>query len=178
MSDPEPTGIVIVFTGEGKGKTTASLVTAVRAAGHGYSVALILFMKSADFSYGELKTLSGIPNISVHRYGHVGWVRENRVRPEDIKQAEAALDMASNCIYGNEHDLVILDEVNNAIDMGLISKQKLLKILKKRPHQVSLVLTGRNADAELIDMADCVTNMSMIKHHYNKEIQALKGLDY
>ena len=178
MSEPETPGVVILFTGNGKGKTTAAIGTAVRAAGHGFKVAIILFMKSSDVCLGEITALSHIPDVSIHRYGRGGWITKNNIRPEDVEQAEEGLNMAREIIFSNQYDLVILDEINTVFELGLIKKKQLVEMIKSRPGRVSLILTGRNANAELVSLADTVTNMSMVKHQYNKGIQAREGLDY
>ncbi len=178
MAEPDIPGVVVLFTGDGKGKTTAAVGTAVRAAGHGLRVALIFFMKNNSIDSGEVAALSRIPNIAVFKHGCGGWVTKDNICQEDVDKTTGGLKLAQQVVGGNEYNLVILDEINTAIDLGLAEKEKLLEIIKGRPTNVSLILTGRNACAELVALADVATEMLMIKHHYEKGITARKGLDY
>jgi len=178
LPEPDLAGSVLIFTGNGKGKTTAAIGAAVRASGHGLKSLMVLFMKGSGFCHGEITALSQIPEIAVKNFGHEGWVDKNNIRPEDIKEAKAALQYSREAILSNQYDLVILDEIHPAIECGLVEYNDILDIIKNRPFKVSLILTGRNADKRLFEYCDVVTQMSMIKHQYGQGINARKGLDY
>ncbi len=169
---------VIIFTGNGKGKTTAAIGTSVRAAGHGFKVLIVFFMKGERFFHGEVAVLKSISGITVKSFGQKGWVRKGRLKPEDIEKASQGLDFARKEINGGSYDLVVLDEINPAVDTGLIEVEKVCDIMKNRPKWTSLVLTGRNAHPAFIELADVVTEMKMVKHPFNLGTSALKGLDY
>jgi cob(I)alamin adenosyltransferase len=172
------TGNIIVFTGNGKGKTTAALGTSVRAAGHNLRVLIVFFMKGARYSHGEFIALENIKNISLKSFGQKGWVRKGKLKPEDVEKAVEGLEFARLAIMSSKYDLVVLDEINPAVETGLIKVEKVCDIIKNRPKGISLILTGRNADPSFIELADVVTEMKMIKHPYDKGTSALIGLDY
>jgi cob(I)alamin adenosyltransferase len=158
-------GLVTVFTGDGKGKTTAAIGTAVRAAGYGLRVYIIFFMKGKMFSQGEVKALSQFPNINLACFGQHGWVKK-------------ALDLARKIIAGDENDLVILDEINGAVDFGLIPVDDVVEMIAAKPESIDLILTGRRADSRIIQMADVVTEMVNVKHVFERGIKAREGIDY
>jgi cob(I)alamin adenosyltransferase len=170
-------GLVEIFTGDGKGKTTAALGIALRASGHGLKVFIICFMKG-DFPYGERKALSQLPNIKLAKFGLETFVDPNNVTEVEKEEARKALQMAKEVIFNNEYDIVVLDEINVATAWNLISTNEVIKIIKGKPKNVELILTGRYADDKLIELADLVTNMIKVKHPYDKGILARKGIDY
>lgn len=170
-------GLVEIFTGDGKGKTTAALGAALRASGHGLKVFIVYFMKGG-FPYGEQKALSQLPNIKFARFGLEGFVTPNNVTEAEKEEARKALQMAKEVIFSNEYDIVILDEINVATAWNLINIAEVIKLIKGKPEKVELILTGRYADDKLIELADLVTNMTKIKHPYDKGILARKGIDY
>ncbi len=170
-------GLVTVFTGNGKGKTSAALGIALRALGHGLKVRIIAFMKG-DFSYGEDKALEKLPNISLERFGPPGFCNPENIREEDRAEARRALQAAQEALSRREYDVVVLDEVNVASAWGLIPVEEVLELVKKKPPQVDLVLTGRYADARLIDLADIVTEMVEVKHPFRQGVKARRGVDY
>ncbi|MBN1370288.1 MAG: cob(I)yrinic acid a,c-diamide adenosyltransferase [Dehalococcoidaceae bacterium] len=172
------TGRVIIFTGDGKGKTTAAIGTGVRAAGHGLKVIMVMFMKGVDYVHGEIQALRDIPNFEVVSFGQKGWVKKGQLRSIDIKQAKVALDFCRDAVNSNAHDVIIFDEANSALDCGLISFEELSDIIISRPKGVSIILTGRNADLRLFSLADIVTEMNPVKYNYERGINAQKGLDY
>ena len=178
MSHHLEQGLVSIYTGDGKGKTTAAIGTAVRAAGHGLRVFIVFFMKSEDYLYGEVNALSKLTNITIASFGHKGWVNKEDVKPEHKQQARLALNSAGEAISSGNYDLVVLDEVNVAIDYKLISLDEVVKLIDDKPQNVELILTGRHADPKLVQMADLVTEMLMIKHPYTKGIKARRGIDY
>ncbi|RLB07439.1 MAG: cob(I)yrinic acid a,c-diamide adenosyltransferase [Deltaproteobacteria bacterium] len=170
-------GMIQVYTGNGKGKTTAALGLACRAVGHGYKVFVIQFMKG-DIEYGELETAKRLaPYLTIRQMGRKYFVSRENPDPEDVKLAQEALALATEVIMGGEYDIVILDEVNVALDFGLIKKEEVLKLMDERPSNVELILTGRYAAEEIIGKADLVTEMREVKHYYQKGIQSREGIE-
>ena len=172
------TGLVTVFTGDGKGKTTAAIGTAVRAAGHGLKVSIVFFLKGKMFSQGEVNSIGLLSNIDVSSFGVNDWLKKGEVHPAAVLQARQALAASSRMIESKKYDLVIMDEVNSAVDFGLISAQDVLNVLQARPLGVDLLLTGRNADQRVIEASDIVTEMKCVKHAYERGIEARQGIDY
>ena len=170
-------GLVQIYTGNGKGKTTAALGLATRAQGQGLRVHVIFFMKGG-YPYGERVSLEQLPNVSCEIFGHEHFVDPNNVQEEDRAEARRALNAAKNAVTSGRYDLVILDEVNVATSWKLIKVEDVLKLIQKKPSNVELVLTGRYADKRLVDKADLVTEMMEIKHPYHQGIQARKGIEY
>ena len=177
MTEEKGTGLVQIFTGNGKGKTTAALGTILRAVGHGLKVYIAFFMKG-DYPYGERKTLSQLPNVTVDSFGSMEFCNPKRVKPEEIEQAKQALAAARKSMLSGNYDLVVLDEVDVAIAFELIKLDEITKLIQDKPSKVELILTGRYADSELIEMADLVTEMVKIKHPFDKGIKARKGIEY
>jgi cob(I)alamin adenosyltransferase len=170
-------GQVQVYTGNGKGKTTAALGLAFRACGRGLKVCMIQFMKGGG-PYGEhLAAERMAPGLTIIPFGREGWVNRDNPDPEDCRLAEEALKCGSEALSSGDYDLVILDEVNGAIHFGLIKAEQLLELIHSRPARVELVLTGRNADQRVIDAADLVTEMCEIKHYYKTGIPARVGIE-
>jgi len=171
-------GLIHVYTGNGKGKTTAALGLALRAAGHGFRVFILQFMKG-DKGYGEVKAIKFLkPYITIKQSGLCTFVNKGRPSKEDIRLAKEGLRIAIKVVRGGEYDIVILDEINCAIDFKLIDLEKVIALLEKKPPFVELILTGRNAPKELIEKAHLVTEMREIKHYYQSlNIQARKGID-
>jgi len=170
-------GLVEVFTGDGKGKTSAALGVALRALGHDLKIFIVFFMKGS-FPCGEQKTLSQLPNVTFVRFGPETFVDPNNVTKADKKEAKKALNAARKAILSNDYDIVILDEVNVAAAWKLIDIDEVIKLIREKPKKVELILTGRYADDKLIDLADLVTDMTKVKHPYDKGISARKGIDY
>jgi cob(I)alamin adenosyltransferase len=171
-------GLVTVFTGDGKGKTTAAIGTAVRAAGCGLQVYIIFFMKGKMFSQGEVKALAQFPNIKLASFGQQAWVKKGSDNSEAREQALKALDLARKIVNAGEYDLVILDEINNALDLSLITVDAVREMMLEKPQNVDLILTGRNASADIIEIADTVTEMVNIKHAFEQGVKAREGIDY
>jgi len=168
---------VQVYTGNGKGKTTAAFGLALRAIGRGLKVYVIQFIKGG-FDYGELYIADKLPNLKLKAFGRGKFVTEKPAEKEDVKLAEEALALAEKVIKSGEYDIVILDEVNVALDLKLIKTEKVVELMKSKPRHVELVLTGRYAPKEIIEIADLVTEMKEIKHPFNKGQQARKGIEY
>jgi len=170
-------GLVQVYTGDGKGKTTAALGLALRAAGQGLKVYIIQFMKGWPF-YGELEAVKHIPNLTLRQFGRPDFVDKANPDPTDIRLAQEALDHARQVVMAGEHDVVVLDEINVALDFGLIPLADVLELIADRPPHVELVLTGRYAPREIIARADLVTEMLQIKHPYTQGVEARKGIEF
>jgi cob(I)alamin adenosyltransferase len=170
-------GLVQIFTGNGKGKTTAALGTILRAAGHGLKVFIVFFMKG-DYEYGEFSTLLKLPGIEICKSGFRQFTDPLNIKPEEKEQAESALAAARKAILSGNYDLVVLDEVNVALEYHLIELDQVVKLIEDKPPRVELILTGRYATNRLIEMADLVTEMVKVKHPFDKGIKARKGIEY
>ncbi|MCD6445200.1 cob(I)yrinic acid a,c-diamide adenosyltransferase [Candidatus Bathyarchaeota archaeon] len=170
-------GLVQVYTGNGKGKTSAAFGLALRAIGRGLKVYVIQFIKGG-FDYGELYIVDKLPNLKLKAFGRGKFITETKLPEEDVKLAEEALTLAEKVVKSGKYDVVILDEVNVALNLGLISLKKVLELIKIKPHHVELVLTGRYAPDEIINVADLVTEMREVKHPFSKGVQARKGIEY
>lgn len=167
-----------IFTGEGKGKTTAALGTVLRAAGHGMKISIIFFIKGPS-SQGEYKTLLTLPNVKVTSFGLRQFIHKNAgINPEEKAQAQAALAAAHEDITGGRFDLVVLDEINVAVYFQLLEVDEILRLIKDKPPHIELILTGRNAHEKLVEIADLVTEMKKIKHPFDKGIKARKGIEF
>ncbi len=170
-------GLIHIYTGDGKGKTTAALGLALRSAGHGARIAIIQFMKGWEY-YGELKSVSLVPNITLIQTGRPDYVYRGKETPEDYAEAERAMRLAQEFISADKCDMLILDEINVALDYGLVSLDKVISLVNGKNEKTELVLTGRNARPELIELADLVTEMKEIKHPYKRGVAARKGVEY
>jgi cob(I)alamin adenosyltransferase len=170
-------GLVEIFTGDGKGKTSAALGVALRALGQGLRVHIVFFMKG-DFPYGEQKILSELSNVTFDRFGFQDFVDPDNVKPEEKEEARKALEAARKAVLSLKYDVVILDEVNVAIAWKLIDLDTVIKLIHDKPKNIELILTGRYADPRLIELADLVTDMVKVKHPYDKGILSRKGIDY
>lgn len=170
-------GLVQVYTGNGKGKTSAALGLALRAIGRGLKVYVIQFIKGG-FDYGELHVVDRLPNLTLKAFGRGKFITSQPPEKEDVKLGEEALKLAEEIIESREYDIVILDEINVALNLKLIKLQDALEIIKKKPENVEIILTGRNAPEEIIELADLVTELKEIKHPFNKGYQARKGIEY
>jgi cob(I)alamin adenosyltransferase len=167
-------GYIQVYTGDGKGKTTASLGLAIRAAGAGLKVIIIQFLKQGDYS--EIKSLSRFENITVEQYGMGKFVRGN---PSDREKAAGSRGYQRLCqiLADNDHDVVIAEEANVAVVCQLFSEADLLALMEKKPDNVELIITGRGARPAVIERADLVTEMKEIKHYYKQGVMARVGIE-
>ena len=170
-------GLVCVFTGDGKGKTSSALGIALRALGHGLKVYLAYFMKG-DYPYGERAALSKFSTVKVEGFGTTKFIDPGNVKPEERELVRQGFEAARQAVLGGDYDLVILDEINLAVAWKLVELDELIRLLEEKPPQVDLVLTGRKADSRLVASADLVTEMVKIKHPYDKGIKARRGIDY
>ena len=173
-------GLVIVYTGNGKGKTTAALGLALRAIGYGHKVCMLQFIKGS-WHYGEMDSSKKLePNFELIAIGKgfVGILDDNSPREEHEKYAAEALRICREKIFSEKYNVVILDEVNYAINLGLINVEEIIKIIKEKPSSLDLVLTGRDAKEEIIELADLVTEMKEIKHPFKSGIKAKEGIDF
>lgn len=170
-------GLIQVYTGNGKGKTTAALGLALRAAGHGLKVMIIQFMKG-NIPYGELESSKKLsPHLTIQQVGRETFVSKMNPDPMDIKLAQEGFTLAKKAIFSKKYDIIILDEINVAIDYGLIPLSELLDLLDQKPDGVELILTGRNAKPEVLERSDLVTEMVERKHYYKKGTLARKGIE-
>ena len=169
--------MIQIYTGNGKGKTTAALGLALRAVGHGFKVIMIQFMKG-KINYGELESAKLLPNFTIEQYGRPDFVNPENPDKIDIDLAKQALKRAKEIIKSQKYDMVILDEINIAISFGLIEVDEVIDIIKQTPQKTELILTGRNAPAELEKYADLISEVREIKHHFQKGVSARKGIEY
>ncbi len=166
--------MTIVYTGDGKGKTTAALGLALRAFGGGEKVLILQFIKGAQIS-GELEALKLLP-IEIRQCG-LGFTNQGEISAHKSAAANA-LKIAQDEIISGKWNLIILDEINYAVKFGLIGEAEMLNLLKICPANLDLVFTGRNATEKLIEAADLVTEMKLIKHPYQRGIQARRGIEF
>ena len=169
-------GLIQVYFGNGKGKTTAALGLALRAAGRGKEVLIIQFMKKWD--YGELHSIQLIPQITIKTFGTKDFVHKGKAKEIDYQEAKKAFIEGVQAANSGQYDMIIFDELNVAIYFELLELQQVLDFLEEKPEEVEIIITGRNAPKEIIDKADLVTEMCEIKHPYQKGIQARIGIEY
>jgi cob(I)alamin adenosyltransferase len=170
-------GKIHVYTGHGKGKTTAALGLAFRAAGHGFRVHILHFMKN-DPDYGEMRSAARMgPSWHVEQWGRSCFVNKDNPDRKDIDLARRGLERGRELVNAGGTDLLILDELVNALDFNLVAIEDVLSLLRDRDPRVEVVLTGRNAPAQLIDAADLVTEMRLIKHYYDTGTPARVGIE-
>jgi cob(I)alamin adenosyltransferase len=171
-------GYVQVYTGNGKGKTTAALGLALRAAGHGFRTYIAQFLKARPT--GELEAAKRLaPLIRIEQFGREGFVvvKDGGPDDEDKARAEAGLARAREALLSGEYRIVVLDEVNTALHFKILSESAVLELVERRPPGVELVLTGRYAPAAVIERADLVTEMAEVKHYSAKGVKAREGIE-
>ncbi|MHA1950609.1 MAG: cob(I)yrinic acid a,c-diamide adenosyltransferase [Candidatus Thorarchaeota archaeon] len=187
MDETLTSGLVQVYTGNGKGKTTCALGAGLRAAGHGLDVIMICFMKAKiavrggdqEINYGEFGSTDLIPNFTIHPVGRETFVDKENPDPIDIKMAQDGLELAKETIRAGKCDLLILDELNIAVEWNLVSLEEQLNLIRTKPVDMELIITGRYATKELLDAADLITEMKEVKHYYNeKKVKARKGFEF
>jgi len=170
-------GLVQVYTGEGKGKTTAALGLALRATGHGFRVYIIQFMKGR-INYGELESAKRIRNLTIVQFGRAEFVDKQKPEKIDIDYARRGLDHAKEIVASGKYDMVVLDEINVALEFKLIPLEEVLQLIKNKPKNVELILTGRYAHPKILELADLVSEIKEVKHPYQKGIQGRRGIEY
>lgn len=179
MSKGPTKGLVMVFTGNGKGKTTAAMGMAMRCAGHGLKCSMIQFIKGS-WRYGELEAAKRLaPFFEMIPMGK-GFIRldQGKPDPEDLKAIQAAWSLFLEKMASRDFQMIILDEINNVVHMGLLAVEELLAAVRGKPPGMHLVLTGRDAHPGIIELADLVTEMREVKHPFAKGVQAQKGVEY
>ncbi|MBN1503679.1 MAG: cob(I)yrinic acid a,c-diamide adenosyltransferase [Candidatus Eisenbacteria bacterium] len=169
-------GTVQVLTGNGKGKTTSALGCGLRAAGRGLNVLMLQFMKGRV--YGELEAVKHVPRFEILQFGRDEFVDKDNPAAEDKELARIGFKKACEAVGSGQYDMVILDEVNIAVDYGLVGLEELLDLVEGKPSHVELILTGRYAHPEIQRVADTVTEMLDIKHHFASGIEAREGIEY
>jgi cob(I)alamin adenosyltransferase len=177
MAGQERMGLIMVNTGNGKGKTTAALGTALRAIGSNFKVFMVQFIKGS-WDYGELHVVEKLaPNFEIKPMGE-GFTWETKDKKRDTEIATKAWEFCKSLIKSNEHDLLIFDEINNAMDYGYVDVSDVVNALKNKPKEMHIILTGRNAPQAIIDIAHLVTEMREIKHPFQQGIYAQKGIEF
>jgi len=174
---PTKRGLVMVITGNGKGKTTSAFGQALRAIGQGLRVCMIQFMKGRE--YGEVIAVKKyLPDLAYFQYGLDSFVMRDSPAPVDVDLAEEGFVKAREVIHSGDYDMVILDEINVAADFNLIPEDKVIELVKNKPPELDLVLTGRYASQGIQDIADLVSEVKEVKHHYNVGIKDRAGIEY
>lgn len=176
-------GLIQVYTGDGKGKTTAALGLALRAVGQGLKVYMIQFLKPAHLSSGEIKISRKFkPGLAIKRLNTPWWSLKSFSNDKDKTRMRVFLKNylfhLEKIIASGKYDLIILDEINNCLHFDLIEKNKFIKIIQNKASSTEIILTGRNAPGDIIDMADLVTEMKMVKHPFTYGKKAKKGIEY
>lgn len=175
MKKKDNLGLIHIYTGRGKGKTTAALGLALRAAGHNFKIAIIHFMKI--WNYGEVESLRKL-GIDLFRYGTTELIDPENPSPVDFEQANKALSKAEELIKNGGYDILILDEITVAIDFKLIPLKRVVDLLEKKVDNLELVLTGRTCPKELFEKADLISRIDEIKHPFQKGLVARKGIEF
>jgi len=178
----EKHGYIQVYTGDGKGKTTASLGLALRALGRGWSVLIVMFTKGGD-DYGELKTFKNLCGEIERRFkvitaGLDRIVYKNNVTEQDKKAVQEGWEYTKNAVKEGKYQLIILDEANIAIDLDLIKLDDMIEFLKNKPDDIEIVLTGRNAHKKITDLAHLVSKIEPVKHYWDLGVRAREGIEY
>jgi len=172
-------GLIQVYTGEGKGKTTAAFGLALRAAGSGLKVGIFQFLKAKDLPGGELALAKKFKKVKIFKNNQTHPMFDEDTSLEALKtNAKILFAAAEKAGKSGKYDMVILDEINNCVFGGLISEAQVLRLLKNKAETTELVLTGRNLSQKILKAADLVTEMKMIKHPYEKGVAARKGIEY
>jgi len=170
-------GLVMVITGNGKGKTTSAFGQALRAIGQGYRVCMIQFMKGRK--YGEVIAVEKyLPDLILYQFGLDSFVMRDNSAPVDVDIAREGFAKAKEVIQSGEYNMVILDEINVAVDFNLIPEEEMISLVKSKPPELDLILTGRYASEKLKEIADLVSEVTEIKHHYNAGIKDRAGIEY
>jgi cob(I)alamin adenosyltransferase len=180
LTPKQPRGLIVVITGNGKGKTTSAMGMVLRASGHGLRSCIIQFMKG-DLYSGEwdgVKLLGGLVELHATGMGFCGIQGNPYTRAEHRASAQAAIELAREKITSGDFEVVILDEINNALQLKLVDLEQVVDLVRLKPELVHLVLTGRNAHPDLVELADTVSEVCEVKHAYRKKIEPQPGIDY
>jgi cob(I)alamin adenosyltransferase len=171
-------GLVMVYTGDGKGKTTAAIGQALRTIGHGHKVLVVQFMKGKK--YGEVLAAEKFlaDRLITIQCGLDSFVMKNNPAPVDIELARQGLSLAKQAVVSGDYQMIILDEINVALDFNLVPLEEVLDMIKAKPAPLDLVLTGRYAPAEIIALADTVSEVREIRHHYAKGVKERAGIEF
>jgi len=169
--------VLEVYTGEGKGKTTAALGLALRATGHGWNVLMIQFMKGSP-DYGEITAAKGVKGLTVVQTGLPTFVEKGNPSAEDLAEAARGLKLAREALGSGCYRLIVLDEINVAVDYGLVKLDDALALIDACPEDVELVFTGRSAKTAVLERADLVSEVKEVKHPYQKGLVNRVGIDY
>jgi cob(I)alamin adenosyltransferase len=173
-------GLIIIYYGNGKGKTTASLGVALRAIGYNHNVCMIQFIKG-EWDYGELYSSNKLkPNFEliVTGKGFIGIIDDDHLIEEHIQSSKNALKIAREKISSNKYNTIILDEINYALKLNLITENEIIDLLDSKPRELNIIMTGNYISDKLLEIADLVTEMKEVKHPYKKGIKAKKGIDF
>ncbi len=178
----EQHGYIQVYTGNGKGKTTASLGLAMRALGRCWKVLIIMFTKGGD-NYGELNSFRELSseiseNLTIVQAGLDRVIYKDNKNEDDVKEIKKGWELAKKVIQNHECQLLILDEINIAIDLGILDEDEVIEVLKNKPDEMEIVLTGRNAHPKIIELAHLVSKIEPVKHYWDTGISARKGIEY
>jgi cob(I)alamin adenosyltransferase len=173
-------GLIIIYYGNGKGKTTAALGVALRAIGYNHSVCMIQFIKG-EWDYGELYSSNKLkPNFEliVTGKGFIGIIDDDHLIEEHIQSSKNALKIAKEKINSNKYNIIILDEINYALKLNLITENEVIDLLDSKPKELNIIMTGNYLSDKILEIADLVTEMKEVKHPYKKGIKAKKGIDF
>lgn len=170
-------GCIQVYTGDGKGKTTCALGLSLRAVGQGFKVFFLQFLKGQDT--GEIAAAARLaPDLTLRSFGRPGLVNLKNPASRDLELAREALKLAKEVILSGRYDVVVLDEINVALAYGIVPLEEVLELLRTRPPHVEVVLTGRAAPPELLELADLITEMRPVKHYWEVGLTARRGIEY
>lgn len=175
-------GYIQVYTGDGKGKTTASLGLAMRALGRDWKVLIVMFTKGGN-DYGELNSFRQLSdkiadNLTIVQAGLDRVIYKSNECEKDHKKIKKGWNLVKKAVKNDEYQLIIMDEANIAIDMGILDVDEVVKVLKSKPDEMEIVLTGRNAHPKIVDIAHLVSRIEPVKHYWDKGVHARKGIEY
>lgn len=169
---------VYIFTGNGKGKTTTAVGTAVRAAGHNQKVYISFSNKGAKYTSGETEILKNLPGVKMEVFGAKGWLSRGKISEAQKTQAQKALEAAKKALTSGNYDLVVLDEMLMSVYFNLVDADDIISLMRDKADSTSLILTGRGADPKIVREADLVSEILPIKHPYDDGTKAIEGLEY
>ena len=180
LTPKQPHGLIVVITGNGKGKTTSAMGMVLRASGHGFKSCIIQFMKG-DLYTGEwdgVKRLDGLVELHATGMGFCGIQGNPYTHAEHRASAQAAIELARTKMASGNYEILILDEINNALKLKLVDLEQVLGLVKGKPELLHLVMTGRDAHPDVVELADTVSEVCEVKHAYQKDIEPQPGIDY